>query len=155
MGSQLPPEKRTHHPTQFLAHVCCGQTAGWMKTALGTEVDLSPGHVVLDGDPDPPRKGAQQPPPPLFGGCLLWPQLLISATAKLLSLLWERVTWLKIKQSLDYERTRSRIMHIVCFSAHQSSLSSQYSTCCVWGLCAENQFKTAAAWSELKIGFMY
>jgi len=45
--------------------------------------------------------------------------------------------------------------HIICFSAHQSALSSQYSTCCVWGLCAENQFKTAAAWSELKIGFMY
>ena len=28
---------------------------------LGTEVDLSPGHIVVDGDPAPPRKGAQQP----------------------------------------------------------------------------------------------
>ena len=28
--------------------------------SLGTEVDLSPGHIVLDGDPAPPRKGAQQ-----------------------------------------------------------------------------------------------
>jgi len=27
----------------------CGQTAGWMKTPLGTEVDLGPGHIVLDG----------------------------------------------------------------------------------------------------------
>jgi len=26
--------------TQFLAHVYCGQTAGWMKTPLGMEVDL-------------------------------------------------------------------------------------------------------------------
>jgi len=25
---------------QFSAHVYCGQTAGWMKTPLGTEVDL-------------------------------------------------------------------------------------------------------------------
>jgi len=34
-----------------LAHVYCGQTAGWMKTPLGTEVDLGPGHIVLDGVP--------------------------------------------------------------------------------------------------------
>jgi len=26
-----------------------GQTAGWMKTPLGTEVDLRIGHTVLDG----------------------------------------------------------------------------------------------------------
>jgi len=41
---------------------------------LGTEVELGPGHIVLDGDPDPPGlppKGAQQFPP-LFGPCLLW-----------------------------------------------------------------------------------
>jgi len=30
---------------------------------LGTEVDLGPGHIVLDGDPAPPRIGAQQPLP--------------------------------------------------------------------------------------------
>jgi len=29
---------------------------------LGTEVDLGPGDIVLDGDPAPPRKGAQQAP---------------------------------------------------------------------------------------------
>jgi len=31
---------------------------------LSTEVDVSPGHIVLDGDPAPlpPAKGAQQPP---------------------------------------------------------------------------------------------
>ena len=56
------PEKRAHHPTQFLAHVYCGQMAGWMKTPLGTEVDLSPCHIVLDGVPLAPAKGAQQPP---------------------------------------------------------------------------------------------
>jgi len=37
-------------PPQFLAHVCCGQTAGWMKMPLGGEVHLGPGHIVLDGD---------------------------------------------------------------------------------------------------------
>jgi len=30
---------------------------------LGMEVSLGPGHTVLGGDPAPPRKGAQQPPP--------------------------------------------------------------------------------------------
>ena len=39
--------------------------AGWMKTPLGTEVDLGPGHIVLDGVPAP-VKGAQQPPPLFF-----------------------------------------------------------------------------------------
>jgi len=50
---------------QFSAHVCCDHTAGWMKTPLGTEVDLGSGHIVLDGDPAPPRERewTQQPPP--------------------------------------------------------------------------------------------
>ena len=57
MGSQLPP-KRGRAP-QFSVHVYCGQTAGWMKTPLGTEVDLAPGHIVLD---PAPAKGGQQHP---------------------------------------------------------------------------------------------
>jgi len=40
------PEKGTPTPTQLLAHIYCGQMAGWMKTPLGTEVDLGPGHIV-------------------------------------------------------------------------------------------------------------
>ena len=37
----------------------------------GTEVGLSPCNTVLDdGDPAPPWKAVQQPPP--FGPCLLW-----------------------------------------------------------------------------------
>jgi len=56
-----PWKKSTPTPTQFLAHVYCGQMAGWMKTPLGTEVDLGPGHIVLYGVPAP-AKGSQQPP---------------------------------------------------------------------------------------------
>ena len=56
------PIKRYTHPTQFLVHVYCSQMAVWRKTPLGTEVDLGPGHIVLDGLPAP-AKGAQQPPP--------------------------------------------------------------------------------------------
>jgi len=28
--------------------------AGWIKMPLGTEVDLGPGDIVLDGEPAPP-----------------------------------------------------------------------------------------------------
>ena len=80
-----PRKKGTPTPTQFLAHVYCGQMAGWMKTPLGTEVDLGVGHTVLDGVPAP-AKGTQQPPPfsvhvhcghgrpsqLLLSSCLLW-----------------------------------------------------------------------------------
>jgi len=49
-------------PPQFSAHVYHGQTAGWMKIPLSTEVGLSPGLVVLDRDPALPAKGARQSP---------------------------------------------------------------------------------------------
>ena len=59
----------THSPSQkgggapkFSAHVYCGQTAGWIKMALGMEVGLGPVHIVLDGDTAPlPKKGAEPP----------------------------------------------------------------------------------------------
>jgi len=94
------PEKGHTHPTQFLAHVYCGQMAGWVKTPLGTEhgvfflhrgteVDLGPGHIegLLDGVPAP-AKGAQQPP--LFGPCLLWPRSPMSGNSELLSVVFGR-----------------------------------------------------------------
>jgi len=43
-----PPPKRGTPP--FLAHVCCGQTAGWIKMPLGTIVGLGLGNIVLDAD---------------------------------------------------------------------------------------------------------
>jgi len=41
--------------------VYCGQTVGWIKMKLGIQVGLGPGHIVLDGDPAPPRKGHRTP----------------------------------------------------------------------------------------------
>jgi len=38
-GVADPPKRGT---APLLVHVYCGQTAGWMKTPLGTEVDLDP-----------------------------------------------------------------------------------------------------------------
>jgi len=81
MGSQLP--LKGAQPRQFSIHVYYGQTAGWMKTPLGTEVDLGTGHIVLDGDPAL-RERDIAAPSPLFGPCLLWPRSPISATDELL-----------------------------------------------------------------------
>jgi len=44
--------------------VYCGQTVVWIKMKLGMEVDLGPGHIVLDGDPAPTQK---EPQPTIFG----------------------------------------------------------------------------------------
>ena len=52
--SALPPQKWGTAPTQFSAHDYCGQTAGWIKMPSGRQIrliGLSPGLVVLDGDP--------------------------------------------------------------------------------------------------------
>jgi len=44
---------------------------GWIKMAIGLEVGLGPGHIVLDGDPaNLPKKGVE---PPIFGPFLLRP----------------------------------------------------------------------------------
>jgi len=32
----------------------CGRVVGWNSTKLRTQIDLGPGHIVLDGDPAPP-----------------------------------------------------------------------------------------------------
>jgi len=63
--------KRGHSSPHTIRLIYCGKTAGCIKTPLGTEVVLGAGHIVLDGDPAPPQKGAQQPP--LIGPCLLRP----------------------------------------------------------------------------------
>ena len=57
--------------------------AGWMKTPLGTEVDIGAGagHIVLDGFPALRERGTAPPP---LGPCLLWPRSPISAAAELL-----------------------------------------------------------------------
>jgi len=56
----------------FVTLAYCGQTVGWIKIRLGTEVGLGSGRTVLGGDPAPPfQRGTS--PSPRFGPCLLWP----------------------------------------------------------------------------------
>ena len=57
-----PLSKKGAEPApQFSAHVYCGQTAGWIKMALGMEVGLGPSHNVLDGTQLPSPKRGQNP----------------------------------------------------------------------------------------------
>jgi len=75
------PQKGADPPIS--AHLYCGQAGGRIKMPLDTEAGLGPGHIVLHGDPDPP-KGAQLP---IFGPCLLWtngrPSQLLLSTCSL------------------------------------------------------------------------
>jgi len=47
--------------------------AAWIKMSLGIELGLGPGDFVLDGDPAVLHQKGAEPPPPIFGPCLLWP----------------------------------------------------------------------------------
>jgi len=58
MGTQLPSSKGAQLP--ILAHICCGQMAGWIKMPLGTEAGVSLGDIVRRRHSSPPLKG--QPP---------------------------------------------------------------------------------------------
>ena len=52
--SATPRTEGTSTTSQFLAHVYCGQTAGWINVPLSTEVNVGPGDVVLDEVAAPP-----------------------------------------------------------------------------------------------------
>ena len=70
MGTQPLPQKG-RSPTQFSAHVYCGETAAWIKMPLGTEVDLGLRDILFGVDSATPRKKGTHPHP-IFGPCLLW-----------------------------------------------------------------------------------
>ena len=59
-GDTAPLSQKGTEPS-ILAHVYCGQTAGWIKTPLGTEVVLGPGHCVLDEFPAIGERGTAAP----------------------------------------------------------------------------------------------
>ena len=67
-GTVVPPKVMFKgHSSQFSVHVCCGQTAGWIKMTIGMVVVL----IVLDfGASSLSRKKAQLFPQ---RSCLLWP----------------------------------------------------------------------------------
>jgi len=70
--SPSPPPHKWGGGLKFSALVYCGQTAGWIKMALGMEVSLSLGAFVLDGDPALSPKGGRAPSQ-IFGPFILWP----------------------------------------------------------------------------------
>jgi len=81
-GDPGSPPPKGYSP-QFLAHICCGQMAGWIKMPLGIEVGLGQSDFVLDADPaPPPQKGGRCPN--------FWP---ISIMAKLLDASTCHLVW--------------------------------------------------------------
>jgi len=151
MGSQVPL-KRCPAPPQFPVHVYCGQTAGWMKMPLGTEVELGPGHIVLDGDPTPPlcERGTTAPPP-LFGPCLLWLRSPISATAELL--LTQPLTPWQTWQMSSARVTDGRMVHGVSFCEWRvTHLCQVIIRMCFVCLLEKHHYKTFK-WRDTTSGF--
>ena len=70
-GDPAPPLKGCSPP--IFGNVCCGQTTGWTKMALGMDVGLGPGDFVMDGDPATARKDGTPTPPNFWPICVLWP----------------------------------------------------------------------------------
>jgi len=76
-GAQQPPP-------HFSAHVCCGQTAGWITIPLGMEVHLGPADIVLGGDPAPPPAERGTAPRTFCPMSIVAKRSPISASAELL-----------------------------------------------------------------------
>jgi len=76
-GPECPLQKG--HRPQLSADVCCGQTAGWIKMPRGMEEGIGSGHIVLDGDPAPPKTGTDPKFPPMS---ILAKRSPISSTAE-------------------------------------------------------------------------
>jgi len=76
-------QQRGHNSPQMtiFGHIYCGQTTSWIKMALGTEVCLRPGHIVLGVQLSP--KGAHQQSPKLFCPYLLRPNGWITECIKM------------------------------------------------------------------------
>jgi len=49
-----------------VTYAYCGQTVEWIKMKRGMQVGLGPGHIVLDGDPAPPKGGGVGTAAPQF-----------------------------------------------------------------------------------------
>jgi len=80
MRTSLPSPKG---PLPNFRHVCCGQTAGWIKMALGMEVRgpwCRPHCVRWGTSSTPPKRG--QSPPPIFGPFLASRSCLVYAIAR-------------------------------------------------------------------------
>ena len=48
-------------PVLYVTLVYCGQAVSRIKMKLGVQVDLGPGHIVLDGVPAPRERGTAAP----------------------------------------------------------------------------------------------
>jgi len=82
MATQLPLPQKERSPNFRPMSIVAKRLDG-SRWHMNGSIDLGPGHIVLDGEPAPPAKGAEQPPS-LFGPFSLWRRSPMSSTAELL-----------------------------------------------------------------------
>jgi len=101
-GDPAPPPQKGYSP-QF-----------WPMSIVVKRLDGlgCPGHIVLERDPAAPSKGAQ-PPPPIFGPCLLRPngrpyQLLLSTCCSVCSSIFPQTVGDSVHTARRNETRQSR-----------------------------------------------
>jgi len=83
------PLKRAQQPPHFLAHVYCGQTAGWIKMPLGTDYRGRSRPRPHCWDQALP-KGAQQPSPVEVESCASSLKKLRCVDVKMAAMSWKQ-----------------------------------------------------------------
>jgi len=130
MRTQLHLARSTAPSQKKSAHVCCGQTAGWIKMPLGTKVGLDPDRIVLHGTQIPLPKGTQ---PPIFGPCLLWPNGLPS---QLLLSIWLVITCANVHHFSKFFHFQilKAIVRVSCKEFPPHTVCVTTLTCETWNL---------------------
>ena len=60
-GSSAPPRKKGAQQPPTIRPMSIVVMARWTKMPLWTEIGISPGHIVLGGDPVPAERGTAAP----------------------------------------------------------------------------------------------
>ena len=104
----------THTTRNTVTLAYCGQTVRWIRMPLGTDVGLSPGHIVLGGDPAARPRALfteRGTAPPHFGPCLLSP---ISVVYKMSSKVHLKLSLFRVLINTCLNRLDYAVIYYVC-----------------------------------------
>jgi len=113
MGTQLP-QRGTAPP--ILGHVCCGQTARWIKMPLGREVDVGrrPRRYCVRWGPATPKGHS---PPNLAPVCCAWQKGWMDQDATWYPQIWplsvvhgKKAGWIKMPLGIEVGHDRDHIV---------------------------------------------
>jgi len=119
--------------------VYCGQTVGWIKMKLGTQVGLGTGNIVLDGDPAPPPRGHS----PQFSAHVYCGQTVVH-----LSYCWALVVKLTTVTNRLTDRQTDRPRYSVCYAVQK------YENTWTWPSKRKTQVQVLRTWSVIRRSYL-